>query len=37
VAWFAAAAVLISAAALANVVPAWRAARVAPSDALRTE
>ena len=33
--WLAAAAVLIGASALANLVPASRAARVAPSEALR--
>jgi ABC-type antimicrobial peptide transport system permease subunit len=37
VSWFAAAAVLLGASALANLVPAWRAACVAPSEALRTE
>jgi predicted permease len=37
VSWFAAAAVLLGASALANLVPAWRAARVAPSEALRME
>jgi putative ABC transport system permease protein len=35
--WLAAAVVLLGASALANLVPAWRAARVAPSEALRTE
>jgi ABC-type antimicrobial peptide transport system permease subunit len=37
VSWLAAAVVLLGASALANLVPAWRAARVAPSEALRTE
>ena len=37
VSWVAAAVVLISASALANLVPAWRAARVAPSEALRID
>jgi predicted permease len=37
VAWLAAGVVLLAASALANVVPAWRAASVAPSQALRTE
>lgn len=37
VSWLAAAAVLLGASALANLVPAWRAARVAPSEALRIE
>jgi predicted permease len=35
--WISAAVVLLGASALANLIPAWRAARVAPSDALRTE
>jgi len=35
--WLIAAAVLLAASAVANLVPAWRAARVHPSDALRTE
>jgi predicted permease len=35
--WIAAAVVLLGASALANLVPAWRASRVAPSEALRTE
>jgi predicted permease len=35
--WLAAAAILLSVSALANLVPAWRAARVHPSEALRTE
>jgi ABC-type lipoprotein release transport system permease subunit len=29
--------VLLGVSALANLVPAWRAARVDPSEALRTE
>jgi len=37
VAWLAAAAVLLFASALANLVPAWRAVRVDPCVALRTE
>jgi putative ABC transport system permease protein len=37
VSWAAAAIVLLVAAAFANFIPAWRAARVPPSDALRTE
>jgi ABC-type antimicrobial peptide transport system permease subunit len=37
VSWVAAAIVLLAASALANLVPAWRASRVTPSDALRTE
>ena len=36
-AWGGAAAALIGVAALANLVPAWRAARINPSSALRTE
>jgi predicted permease len=35
--WLGAAAILLGVSALANVVPAWRAARVHPSEALRTE
>jgi predicted permease len=35
--WLAAAAILVGVSALANLVPARRAARVDPSDALRTE
>jgi predicted permease len=37
VSWCSAIAVLLAVAMLANVVPAWRAARVQPSIALRTE
>jgi putative ABC transport system permease protein len=37
VSWLAAAAVLMSVAAIANVIPAARAARVQPTQALRTE
>jgi ABC-type antimicrobial peptide transport system permease subunit len=37
VSWLAAAAVLLGVSAFANLMPAWRASRVAPSDALRTE
>jgi predicted permease len=37
VAWLTAAAVLLVASALANLVPAWRAVRVDPSEALRTD
>jgi putative ABC transport system permease protein len=37
VSWFGAAAALIVVSALANLVPAWRAARVQPSVALRTD
>jgi predicted permease len=37
VSWFGAAGVILSVAALANFIPAWRAARVHPSTALRTE
>ena len=37
VSWASAAIVLLVAAAFANFIPAWRAARVPPSDALRTE
>ena len=35
--WLAAAAVLLIASAIANLVPAWRAAHVDPCEALRTE
>ena len=37
VSWLLAAAVLITAATLANIIPAWRATRVDPSIALRIE
>ena len=37
VAWLSAAAVLLLASALANLVPAWRAVRVDPCEALRTD
>jgi len=37
VSWLAASAVLLGVSALANLIPAWRAARVDPSIALRTE
>jgi predicted permease len=37
VSWASAAVVLLAASALANLIPAWRAARVTPSEALRTE
>jgi predicted permease len=37
VSWLGAAAVLLAVSALANFIPAWRAARVDPSIALRTE
>jgi putative ABC transport system permease protein len=36
-AWLGSAAVVLAVAALANLLPAWRAARVHPSEALRTE
>ncbi len=36
-AWIAAAALLLAVSALANLVPAWRASRVDPSEALRIE
>jgi macrolide transport system ATP-binding/permease protein len=35
--WLGAAALLLAVSALANLVPAWRASRVDPSEALRTE
>jgi putative ABC transport system permease protein len=37
VSWTAAAVVLLLVSALANLIPAWRASRVHPSEALRTE
>ena len=37
ISWLAAAAVLLGVSALANLIPARRAARVEPSQALRTE
>lgn len=37
VSWLAALSMLLGASALANLIPAWRAARVDPSVALRTE
>jgi len=35
--WIVAAIVLLTVSALANLIPAWRASRVDPSIALRTE
>jgi predicted permease len=35
--WSAAVVILLAVSSLANVIPAWRAARVQPSEALRTE
>jgi ABC-type antimicrobial peptide transport system permease subunit len=35
--WVGASLVLLLVSALANLIPAWRAARVHPSEALRTE
>jgi predicted permease len=35
--WITAASVLLAVSALANLIPAWRASRVHPSEALRTE
>jgi macrolide transport system ATP-binding/permease protein len=35
--WFSAAAILLAVSFVANLIPAWRAARVHPSEALRTE
>ena len=37
VSWLAASAVLLAVSAVANVIPAWRASRVEPSQALRME
>jgi len=37
VSWLGAALVLLAVSTLANFIPAWRAARVDPSIALRTE
>jgi len=37
VSWLAASAVLLGVSAVANVIPAWRASRVEPSQALRTD
>jgi putative ABC transport system permease protein len=37
VSWLAAAALLLSVASIANLIPAARAARVQPTQALRTE
>jgi ABC-type antimicrobial peptide transport system permease subunit len=37
ISWIAAVVVLLTVSVLANLVPAWRAARVNPSIALRTE
>jgi putative ABC transport system permease protein len=37
VSWSGAAVILLSVSSLANLIPAWRAARVQPSDALRME
>ena len=35
--WFSAAAILLGVSFVANLIPAWRAAKVHPSEALRTE
>jgi putative ABC transport system permease protein len=35
--WLGAAALLLAVSAVANLVPAWRASRVDPSEALRIE
>src|SRR5581483_115048 len=37
VSWMAAAGIVLAVSSIANLVPAWRAARVDPSIALRTE
>jgi putative ABC transport system permease protein len=37
IAWLAAAALLLAVSALANLIPAWRASSVDPSEALRIE
>jgi len=37
VSWLVASAVLLGVSAIANVIPAWRASRVEPSQALRME
>ena len=37
VSWLAASAVLLGVSAVANVIPAWRASRVEPSQALRMD
>jgi ABC-type antimicrobial peptide transport system permease subunit len=36
-AWFAAASILLAVSAVANLLPAWRAARIHPAEALRTD
>jgi ABC-type antimicrobial peptide transport system permease subunit len=35
--WFSAAIILLAVSTCANLIPAWRAARVHPSEALRAE
>jgi ABC-type antimicrobial peptide transport system permease subunit len=37
VSWSGAVVILLGVSSLANLIPAWRAARVQPSEALRTE